>query len=98
QTTSLAKVRLIESYGAECRFVGPSDDLYAAARSIANGIPGGYYMDQFTRAERATDWRGNNNIAVSIFSQMSHERFPRPQWIVAAAGTGGTSTTIGRYI
>ena len=24
---------------------------------------GGHYMDQFTYAERATDWRGNNNIA-----------------------------------
>ena len=27
-------------------------------------------MDQFTYAERATDWRGNNNIAESIFAQM----------------------------
>jgi hypothetical protein len=24
---------------------------------------GGHYIDQFTYAERATDWRGNNNIA-----------------------------------
>ncbi|MFT5976906.1 MAG: cysteine synthase A, partial [Gammaproteobacteria bacterium] len=28
---------------------------------------GGYFMDQFTYAERPTDWRGNNNIAESIF-------------------------------
>jgi cysteine synthase A len=33
-------------------------------------------MDQFTYAERATDWRANNNIAESIFQQMRHERFP----------------------
>ena len=32
-----------------------------------------YYIDQFTFAERATDWRGNNNIAESIFEQMSRE-------------------------
>ena len=55
-------------------------------------------MDQFTYAERATDWRGNNNIAESIFSQMALERHPVPAWIVVGAGTGGTSATIGRYV
>jgi cysteine synthase A len=55
-------------------------------------------MDQFTYAERATDWRGNNNIAESIFQQMSLERHPIPEWIVVGAGTGGTSATIGRYV
>jgi len=51
-----------------------------------------------TFAERATDWRGNNNIAESIFSQMKAEPHPVPRWIVVGAGTGGTSATIGRYI
>ena len=54
-------------------------------------------MDQFTYAERATDWRGNNNIAESIYAQLSLERHPVPAWIVVGAGTGGTSATIGRY-
>lgn len=55
-------------------------------------------MDQFTYAERATDWRGNNNIADSIFRQMAREPFPVPKHIVMSAGTGGTSATLGRYI
>jgi cysteine synthase A len=55
-------------------------------------------MDQFTYAERATDWRGNNNIAQSMFQQMQQERHPVPRWIVVAAGTGGSSATIGRFI
>lgn len=55
-------------------------------------------MDQFTYAERATDWRGNNNIAESIFAQMALEPHPIPRWIVVSAGTGGTSATIGRYL
>ena len=59
---------------------------------------GGHYMDQFTYAERATDWRGNNNIAESIFAQMAHEEHPVPAWIVVGAGTGGTSATLGRFI
>ena len=57
----------------------------------------GHFLDQFTYAERATDWRGNNNIAESIFSQMALERHPVPTWAVVGAGTGGTSATIGRY-
>ena len=55
-------------------------------------------MDQFTHAERATDWRGNNNIAESIFAQLRMEPHPVPEWIVVGAGTGGTSATIGRYV
>lgn len=55
-------------------------------------------MDQFTYAERATDWRGNNNIADSIYRQMAHEPFTVPNYIVMSAGTGGTSATLGRYI
>ncbi len=55
-------------------------------------------MDQFTHAERATDWRGNNNIAESIFAQLRLERHPVPEWVVIGAGTGGTSATIGRYV
>ena len=55
-------------------------------------------MDQFTHAERATDWRGNNNIAESIFEQLANEPHPLPEWVVVGAGTGGTSATIGRYL
>ena len=44
-------------------------DVYDVARRLADE-PGGHYLDQFTNAERATDWRGNNNIAESIFEQL----------------------------
>ena len=55
-------------------------------------------MDQFTYAERATDWRANNNIAESIFRQMAQEPHPVPAWIVCSPGTGGTAATLGRYV
>jgi cysteine synthase len=71
--------------------------MYDEADRLA-AATGGHYLDQFTFAERATDWRGNNNIAESIFEQMRLERFPVPRWIVVGAGTGGTSATIGRYL
>ena len=97
RSTSRAKIEQIEFYGGRCHFVKNSADVYDEAQRIANECDG-HYMDQFTYAERATDWRGNNNIAESIFQQMEQEEHPIPDWIVVGAGTGGTSATIGRYI
>ncbi|WP_342616384.1 PLP-dependent cysteine synthase family protein [Rhodoferax sp. GW822-FHT02A01] len=97
KSTSPEKVAQIEFYGGRCHFVDTASQVYAQAKQLADQCQG-HYMDQFTYAERATDWRGNNNIAQSMFQQMQQERHPVPRWIVAAAGTGGTSATIGRYI
>ncbi|WP_082503785.1 PLP-dependent cysteine synthase family protein [Methylobacterium sp. Leaf117] len=97
RATSAEKVAQIARYGGRSHFVDTSGAVYAEAERIA-AASGGYYMDQFTFAERATDWRGNNNIAESIFTQMSHETDPVPAWVVVGAGTGGTSATIGRFI
>jgi cysteine synthase A len=97
KSTSPEKVAQIEFYGGRCHFVDTASQVYAQAKHLADQCQG-HYMDQFTYAERATDWRGNNNIAQSMFHQMQQERHPVPRWIVAAAGTGGTSATIGRYI
>ena len=97
RSTSPEKIAQITHYGGRCELVESASDVYDAATEVAKQN-GGHYMDQFTYAERATDWRGNNNIAESMFSQMSHERFAIPRWIVVGAGTGGTSATIGRYM
>ncbi|MBO0811535.1 MAG: PLP-dependent cysteine synthase family protein [Microlunatus sp.] len=91
------KIAMIEFYGGRCHPVDRSSELYDEAERLAAGS-GGYYLDQFTLAERATDWRGNNNIAESVFSQLARERHPIPAWIVVGAGTGGTSATFGRYV
>jgi cysteine synthase A len=96
-STSPEKIALIESQGASCHLVADPTTVYAEARRLA-GERDGYFLDQFTFAERATDWRGNNNIAESIFQQMALERHPVPAWIVVGAGTGGTSATIGRFV
>jgi cysteine synthase len=95
-STSLEKVALIEAYGGSCHLVDDPTTVYDEARRLADEA-GGYFLDQFTYAERATDWRGNNNIAEAIFNQMALERYPVPAWIVVGAGTGGTSATIGRF-
>lgn len=97
RTTSPEKVALIEQAGGSCRFIDDPATAYDVAARIA-AETGGHYLDQFSYAERATDWRGNNTIAASVFDQLSAERHPVPAWVVVGAGTGGTSSTLGRYV
>jgi cysteine synthase A len=96
-STVREKCELIEFYGGECKLVDDPTTIYQVAADFA-ATSGGHYLDQFTYAERATDWRGNNNIAESMFAQLNREPFPIPAWVVVGAGTGGTSATIGRYV
>ena len=97
RSTSPDKIRRIEHYGGECVLVDNPREDRERARLLAAEL-GGHFMDQFTYAERATDWRGNNNIAESIFAQLAREPYPIPRWIVCGAGTGGTAATLGRFI
>jgi cysteine synthase A len=95
--TASAKRDAIARAGAQIHLVDPHEEISAVAARVAREMQG-HFMDQFTFAERATDWRGNNNIAESLFAQLATEIHPLPRWIVVGAGTGGTSATIGRYI
>jgi len=97
RSTARRKVEQIGFYGGRSHFVDDPCQIYAESEQLAQSL-NGHFMDQFTYAERATDWRGNNNIADSIYRQMEKEPFPVPRYIVMSAGTGGTSATLGRYI
>lgn len=97
EKTAPAKIGAIRAYGGEVRTVSCASEVVPACRRFA-AESGGVFLDQFTHAERATDWRGNNNIAESLFGQLALERHATPSWVVVGAGTGGTSATIGRFI
>ncbi|RZA14782.1 MAG: PLP-dependent cysteine synthase family protein [Lysobacteraceae bacterium] len=94
--TAPAKIEAVRALGGQCELTGEGECTQARARAIADD--GACFLDQFGLAERATDWRGNNNIAESILDQMAGEPHPHPAWIVCGAGTGGASATIGRYL
>lgn len=96
QGTAPEKLHQIEFMGGEIVAV-PGTEIYGRAHALAEKL-GGHYMDQFAYAEQATDWRGNNNIAESMFAQLEMEPHPQPDYVVVGAGTGGTSATIGRYL
>lgn len=93
-STARAKIRAIEAQGGQCHLVEPHR-LYDEARDLADAL-GGVYLDQFTNAAPATDWRCDN-IASAILTQMAGEPHAVPEWIVVGAGTGGTAATIGRH-
>ncbi|TXN30005.1 PLP-dependent cysteine synthase family protein [Lacisediminihabitans profunda] len=95
-STSRSKLALIEQYGGRCELVADPHTVYAEAERLA-APPGWFYLDQFSNASSATDWRGSTNIAHSIFAQLRLDRYPEPTWIVVGAGTGGTSAAIGRH-
>ena len=94
--TAPQKIQAVQELGGTCDLV--DDPTQVHARAAAHAANGACHLDQFGLAERATDWRGNNNIAESILGQLRREPQPEPSWIVCGAGTGGTSATIGRYL
>ncbi|KAF1720778.1 PLP-dependent cysteine synthase family protein [Pseudoxanthomonas wuyuanensis] len=95
--TSPDKIKAIEFQGGSCRLIDDAGAINGESERLARET-GGHFMDQFTYAERATDWRANNNIAESIFNQMAEEPHPVPRWLVCSPGTGGTSATLGRFV
>jgi cysteine synthase A len=96
-STSEVKIEQIAFYGGQSHLVEDPTHIHQASLELA-ARTGGHFMDQFLYAERATDWRANNNIAESIFQQMRLERHPEPDWLVSSPGTGGTLATLGRYV
>ncbi|KRE89070.1 cysteine synthase [Frateuria sp. Soil773] len=94
--TAPGKIRDVQALGGTCDLVDSPAEVHA--RAAGHAARGACHLDQFGLAERATDWRGNNNIAESIIGQLAMEAEPEPAWIVCGAGTGGTSATIGRYL
>jgi cysteine synthase A len=94
--TAPRKIADVQALGGQCDLVDDPAEVHA--RAAWHAQRGACHLDQFGLAERATDWRGNNNIAESILGQLAQEPHPEPAWIVCGAGTGGTSATIGRYL
>ena len=93
-STSPEKIALIEAQGATCHLVDDPTTVYDVAQRLA-AERGGYFLDQFTYAERATDWRGNNNIAESIFSQMAWSGIPSRPGSWSGPGPAGPARRSG---
>jgi len=65
RSTSPGKIALIEREGGRCEFVESAGEVYDTARRLADEL-GGHYLDQFTNAERATDWRQQQHRRIDL--------------------------------
>src|SRR3546814_8506427 len=67
RSTAPGKIRDVQALGGTCDLV--DDPAQVHTRAAEHAARGACHLDQFGLAERATDWRGNNNIAESIRSE-----------------------------
>ncbi|MFJ5920972.1 PLP-dependent cysteine synthase family protein [Kitasatospora sp. NPDC092948] len=89
KNTAPEKQKLIETYGGDV--VPVSGDIVEWARRVAKRYDG-HFMDQFSYAERAYDWRGEHSLAAELLGAV-----PKLSWFTMGAGTGGTGTSVARY-
>ena len=92
-STSRGKIEPIEWQGGRCRLVDDPVTIYEEARRLA-AETGGHSLDQFTHGERATAWRGDNNIAESIIEQLAQEVDPENSAFFDAWASCGPSVTV----
>lgn len=96
-STPPAKIAALRWAGCEVIKAAPHEDLALAAFRVASER-GGHFMNQYARAAEVSDWRGSSTLAESLFAQVISRTGLAPRWVVAGAGTGGTSATLGRFL
>lgn len=92
--TAPDKLAELKTLGAKVELRAEATPLYARAAELACERQSGD-RDRFTHTERATDWRGNNNIAESMIGDHERAGIAEPAGFVCGAGTGGTLATTG---
>ncbi|GAA2937842.1 PLP-dependent cysteine synthase family protein [Streptomyces enissocaesilis] len=87
--TAEEKKKAIRDLGGEVMEAAGAD-ISKRAQEVALTHKG-HFMDQFTYAERAYDWRSDHGLAAEVIGAVD------PDWFVMGAGTGGTAVSVGRY-
>ena len=72
-------------------------------RQVLAADPAAYDINQFANAERAIAYfegtaAQSENLANELLLQLRALGLARPDWFVVGAGSGGTATSIGRYM
>ncbi|KAJ1360796.1 hypothetical protein KIN20_019861 [Parelaphostrongylus tenuis] len=100
------KARHIESYGGKVIKVPIGERLVHARKMAAEN--GGFFMNQFGNADRAEEFHESGgfalestNIMHEFLVQLENDRkqdVKVPHYFVHSAGTGGTISSVGRYV
>ncbi len=100
---SEGKLRAIRGYGGHTEILTQNITPTEFIRRAIDEQPLAYNIDQFANAEKALDYYKGNpastmNMANEIYLQLKNSDHKCPQWFVAGAGSGGTATSIARYV
>ena len=100
---SEGKLRAIRGYGGNTEILTQNITPSEFIRRAIEKQPLSYNIDQFANAEKALDYYKGHpsstmNMANEIYLQLEQSDHRCPQWFIAGAGSGGTATSIARYV
>ncbi len=100
---SEGKLRAIQAFGGQAEILKPGASPNEFIDQIIKSDPSAYNLNQFANTERALDYfkgspSASMNMANEIYLQLQGTDHPCPAWFVAGAGSGGTATSIARYL
>lgn len=103
QGISDLKIQAIRQYGGKVAMAPPGVGSAAHLEQLLSENPKGYNLNQFANTEKVLDFFDADpdrsmNLAAEVFRQLDMETAPCPEWFVAGAGSGGTATSIARYL
>ena len=100
---SEGKLRAIQAFGGKAEILKPGASPNDFIDQVTKSDPLAYNINQFANTERALDYfkgtpSATMNMANEIYLQLQGSEHPCPDWFVAGAGSGGTATSIARYL
>lgn len=97
------KIKAIKDYGGGVGIAPDGMSPGAYLEKLLAGDRQGYNFNQFANTEKVLDYFDADpdktmNMAAEIHRQLETETQRCPEWYVAGAGSGGTATSIARYL
>jgi cysteine synthase A len=97
------KIKAIKDYGGGIAVAPAGMSPAGHLQRLLADDRQGYDLNQFANTQRVLDYFDAEpdktmNMAAEIFRQLEMESQVCPEWFVAGAGSGGTATSIARYL
>jgi cysteine synthase A len=97
------KLEAIRSHGGRVLTTPEGQSVGAFVQQVLAADPAAYDINQFANAEQAIAYfegtpAQSENLANELLLQLKALGQARPDWFVVGAGSGGTATSIGRYM
>lgn len=97
------KLKAIRHYGGNIAIAPDGTTPSAHLEKLMDARQDNYNLNQFANTQKALDHfdadpEQSMNMAGEIFRQLRSEPDNCPEWFVTGAGTGGTATSIARYL